>query len=44
MDVGNEACEAVLAVGLVLGFLLLAHVVVLMDMERVRRGRRRRRR
>ena len=44
MGTGTEACEAVLAVGLVLGFLLFGHLVVLMDMDRARRGRRRRRR
>ena len=44
MGTGTEACEAVLAFGLVLGFLLFAHVVVLMDMDRAQRGRRRRRR
>lgn len=40
----GEACAVVLSFVLVLGFLLAAHVAVVLDMERGRRGRRRRRR
>lgn len=40
----GEACAELLAVGLVLGFLLFGHLMVLLDIERSRRGRRRRRR
>lgn len=40
---GMEACEQLLAMGLVFGVLLFGHLVVLLDIEqpRGRRGRRR---
>jgi hypothetical protein len=44
MDAGSETCEMVLAVVLVVGFLLIAHLAVLVDMALARRGRRGRRR
>ena len=39
-----ETCETVLAVVLVIGFLLIAHLVMVVDMTLARRGRRGRRR
>lgn len=42
MNAGIEACEAVLAVALVVGLLVIGHLVVVIDMERGRRRRRRR--
>ena len=39
----GEACEQLLALGLVLGFLLFGHLMVLLDIERSRRRGRRRR-
>ena len=44
MGMGSEACETVLAVGLVVGFLLIAHLAMVVDMTLARRGRRGRRR
>lgn len=40
----GEPCELLLALGLVLGFLLFGHLMVLLDIERSRRGDRGRRR
>ncbi|MCY3846449.1 MAG: hypothetical protein OXH69_23235 [Acidobacteria bacterium] len=37
----GEACEQLVAIGLVFGVLLAGHLVVLMDIERARLGRRR---
>ncbi len=39
----GEACEALVVLGIVLGILLFGHLMVLLDIERSRRGRRRRR-
>ncbi len=39
-----EACEALVALGVVLGILLFGHLMVLLDIERSRRSRRGRRR
>ena len=44
MGMGSEACETVLAVVLVVGFLLVAHLAVVLDMSLSRRRRRARRR
>ena len=44
MGMGSEACETVLAVVLVVGFLLIAHLAVVLDMSLSRRRRRARRR
>ena len=44
MTTGEGACEWLLLVGLVCGFLVFGHLMVLMDMERARRRRRGRRR
>lgn len=38
----EDVCEQLLALGLVLGILLFGHLVVLLDIERSRRCRRRR--
>lgn len=40
----GEACEALLVLGIVLGILLFGNLVVVLDIERTSRGRRRRRR
>ena len=44
MGTAIETCEAALAVALVVGFLLIAHLVVVLDMSLSRRRRRARRR
>lgn len=41
---GTGACEGLLLMGLVLGVLLFGHLMVLLDIERSRRRRGRRRR
>ena len=40
----GETCDQLLALGLVVGFVLFGHLVVLLDIERSRRSGRRRRR
>jgi len=40
----GKACAPLVVLGLVLGVLLFGHLIVLLDIERSRRGRRRRRR
>ena len=44
MGMAIETCETVLAVVLVVGFLLIAHLAVVLDMASYRRRRRARRR
>ena len=44
MGTAIETCETALAVALVVGFLLVAHLVVVLDMSQSRRRRRARRR
>ena len=44
MGMTSETCETALAVVLVVGFLLIAHLAVVLDMALARRRRRARRR
>ena len=44
MGTAIETCETALAVVLVVGFLLIAHLTAVLDMAPARRGRRGRRR
>ena len=44
MGTAIETCETALAVALVVGFLLIAHMAVMLDMALSRRRRRARRR